>query len=113
MHFEVLIKCDYGEETAYSHYYIVEAKNQVEAITKAKDFISDYFVDEDRGDLLADHDNIAYRFSDGEIVELIEINETTPEKFLKTRTGRLFLIGQGGKNEGNYRSGPEYEEGVL
>jgi len=90
MYFEVLIKCDH-----YEHYHIIEAEDQVEAIRKANAFMSVYYVDEAKGALLVDHDNIAYRFSDGEIVELAEINETTPEKFLKTRTGRLFLIGQG------------------
>lgn len=96
MYFEVLIKCDYGGENPYIHYYIVEAKDQKEAVSKASNFISTYYVSEDKGTLLVDHDNIAYRFADDEIVELIEINETMPEEFLKNKIGRLFLIGPEG-----------------
>ena len=92
MYFEVLIKCDYGGENPYAHYYIIEADDQEEAIRKANAFISVYYVDEAKGTLLVDHGNIAYKFSGDEIVELAEINETTAEKFLKNRTGRLFLI---------------------
>ena len=92
MYFEALIKCNYGDKNSYMHYYIVEAESQKEAIRKANAFISVYYVDSAKGTLLVDHDNIAYKFSDGEVVELIEVNETTPEKFLKNRTGRLFLI---------------------
>ena len=95
MYFEILIKCDCGGESSYTHYYIIEAENQEEATRKANAFISVYYVDSAKGTLLVDHDNIAYKFSDGEIVELIEVNETTPEEFLKNRTGRLFLLRQG------------------
>jgi hypothetical protein len=94
MYFEILIKCMHGAaETPYLHYYIVKAEDQKDAIIKASDFISTYYVNEDKGVLLVDHDDIAYRFSDGEIVELVEINETTPEEFLENRIGKLFLIG--------------------
>lgn len=93
MYFEVLIKCTRDKETSYKHYYIVKAEDQKNAIIKASDFMSTYYVGEDKGTLLVDHDDIAYRFSDGEIVELIKVNGTTPEEFLKNRTARLFLIG--------------------
>jgi hypothetical protein len=94
MYFEVLIKCIHGAASAYyQHYYIVKAEDQKDAIIKASDFISTYYVNEDKGTLLVDHDDIAYRFSDGEIVELAEISETTPEEFLENRIGKLFLIG--------------------
>ena len=92
MYFEVLVKCTHGEDISYSHHYLAEAENQEEAIEKASSFMSTYFVGDDTGTLLVDHDNIAYKFSDGEIVELSEINKTTPEEFLKNRTGGLFLI---------------------
>lgn len=101
MYFEALIKCVWDEKTSYEHYYIIEAENQAEAIRKTNAFISVYYVDEAKGTLLVDHDNIAYKFSDGETVELIKINETTPEKFLKSRIGRLFLIGSEDQNGTN------------
>ena len=88
MYFEVLVKCHH-----YSYYHITEAKDIVEATNKASNFISTYYIGEDKGTPLVDHDNIAYQFSDDEIVELLEINETTPEEFLKNRTNKLFLIG--------------------
>lgn len=94
MYFEILIKCTHGAaKTPYLHYYIVKAEDQKDAIIKASDFISTYYINEDKGALLVDHDDIAYRFSDGEIVELAEINETTSEEFLENRIGKLFLIG--------------------
>lgn len=93
MYFEVLIKCTYDEKSSYEHYYIVEAKDQNKAIEKTSKFISTYFVYKNNdGTLLVDHDNIAYRFSDNEIVELISIKETTAEEFLKDRTGKMFLV---------------------
>ena len=92
MYFEVLVGCNNGEKDPYTHYYAVEAKDIVEATRKASNFISTYYIGEDKGTLLLDHTNIAYRFSDNEIVELYEINETTPEAFLKDRAGKLFLI---------------------
>lgn len=92
MYFEALIKCIWDEETSYNHYYIVKAEDQKEAIIKTSDFISTYYIDEAKGTLLVDHDNIAYKFSDGEIVELIGIKETTAEKFLEDCVGDMFLI---------------------
>lgn len=92
MFFEVLIKCSHDDETFYDHYYISEAESIEEATKKASDFISAYYVDDDKGALLIDHDNIAYKFSDDEVVEILQINETTPEEFLRNRTGKIFLI---------------------
>lgn len=92
MYFEVLIKCARDEETSYEHYYIVKAEDQNDAVKKTSKFISTYFINEEAGTLLIDHDNVAYRFSDGEIVELIGIAETTPEKFLEDWVGEMFLI---------------------
>ena len=93
MYFEVLVQCTSNGDLSYGHHYIVESEDLKEASRKASAFISAYYVDESKGTILVDHDNVAYKFSDGEIVELREINETTPEEFLKNRTGRLFLIG--------------------
>jgi hypothetical protein len=91
MFFEILIKCNHDEDTFYDHYYISEAENIEEVTKRASDFISNYYGD-DKGTLLVDHDNIAYRFSEGEVVEILQINETTPEEFLRNRTGKMFLI---------------------
>jgi hypothetical protein len=92
MYFEALIKCTWNEETSHEHCYIVKAEDQSGAMKKVSKFISTYFVNEEAGTLLIDHDNVAYRFSDDEIVELIGIAETTPEKFLEDWVGELFLI---------------------
>ena len=92
MYFEVLVQCTSNGDLSYGHHYIVEADDQKEAVTKANGFISTYYVDEAKGTILVDHDNLAYKFSDGEIVELKEISETTPEEFLKNRIGQMFLI---------------------
>jgi len=93
MYFEVLIKCIRNDETSYEHYYIIKAEDYKDAIIKAGDFISTYFIDEEVGTLLIDHDNVAYRFSDDETVEILSIKETTAEEFLENRIGKLFLIG--------------------
>lgn len=92
MFFEILIKCNADDNAFYDHYYISEAENVEEAIKMATEFMSTYYLDDDKGTLLVDHDNIAYKFSEGEVVELISIDETTPERFLKNRTGGIFLI---------------------
>ena len=92
MYFEVLVQCTLNGGLSYGHHYIVEADDQKEAVTKASGFISTYYLDGTKGSILVDHDNIAYKFSDGEIVELKEISETTPEEFLKNRIGQMFLI---------------------
>ena len=94
MYFEALIKCSYDDELSYDHYYIVEADDQNESMEKVSKFISTYFVNEEIGTLLVDHDNIAYKFSDGEIVELIRVTRTTAEQFLEDRIGKLFLIAE-------------------
>jgi hypothetical protein len=92
MFFEVLVKCSVDDDTLYDHYYISEAENIEEVTKRASDFISTYYADDGKGTLLVDHDNIAYRFYDGELVEILQINETTPEEFLKNRTGKMFWI---------------------
>lgn len=92
MYFEALIKCIWDEETSHEHCYIVKAEDQKDAIIKTSDFISTYYINEEAGTLLIDHDNIAYKFSDDEIVELIGIKETTAEKFLEDCVGDMFLI---------------------
>lgn len=92
MFFQVLIKNSYDDEIFYDYNYILEAEDIKEATKRASDFISTFYIDGDKGILLVDHDNIAYKFSDGEVVELLEVNETTPEEFLKNKTGGIFLI---------------------
>ena len=92
MYFEVLIKCAWDDETSYEHYYIVKAEDQKDAIIKAGDFISTYFINEEAGTLLTDRNNKTYKFSDDEIVEILSIKETTTEKFLEDHIGEMFLI---------------------
>ena len=92
MYFEVLIKCAWDKELSYKYYYIVKSEDQDKAIKKVSKFISTYFINDTVGTLLVDHDNIAYEFSDGEIVELVSIQETTAEKFLEEQVSDLFLI---------------------
>lgn len=92
MFFEVLIKCKPSDDSSYDHYYISEVENVEEVTKRASDFMSTYYLDDEKGTLLVDQNNIAYRFSEGEVVELLSISETTPEEFLKNRTGGIFLM---------------------
>lgn len=76
-------------ELNYSYYYIVEAINIGEAIKKVKQFVSNYFTGEGSGEEIGLY---KYKYSDGETIEMISINKTTPIKFIKNRIGDMFLI---------------------
>lgn len=77
------------KDSSYCHFFITEAENKKKAIIKTKKFVSHYFKNEDPGIKI---NTFAYKYSDGEIIKIKSIDETTTESFLKKRTGDMFWI---------------------
>lgn len=77
------------KDSNYCYFFITEAENRTKAIIKAEKFISHYFKNENSGIKI---DMLTYKYSDGEIIKIKSIKETTPEAFLKERIGDMFWI---------------------